>query len=140
MAEGYGALRESTRRVLTVPQDQIAAMLSLSRQTANQILKEFEARGAVRLRYGGIELLDLALLRTSLTAGTPAKLFTIWGNALTVRGRPYDVARDGTRFLTIRAPAAPIRMASERSSCSWCATPARSGRSSCRRHCRTPST
>ena len=44
--------------------------------------------------------------KASLTAGTPTKLFTIWGNALTTRGRPYDVSRDGKRFLAIKAPPA----------------------------------
>lgn len=38
-------------------------MLGLSRQTTNQILKDLEARGALRLTYGEIEITDLGTLR-----------------------------------------------------------------------------
>ncbi|MNY81824.1 hypothetical protein D3C86_2235990 [compost metagenome] len=44
-------------------QEQLAMMLSLSRQTTNQILKDLEAQGALRLTYGEIEILDLDLLQ-----------------------------------------------------------------------------
>ncbi|WP_459199724.1 Crp/Fnr family transcriptional regulator (plasmid) [Ralstonia pseudosolanacearum] len=63
MADGYGDLRLGTRRVLCVPQEQLALLLALSRQTVNQVLKDFEARGLLRLAYGEIELLDFAGLR-----------------------------------------------------------------------------
>ena len=61
MAEGYG--ETGPRRVLHLAQEQLALMLGLSRQTTNQILKELEARGALRLTYGEIEISDLAILR-----------------------------------------------------------------------------
>jgi serine/threonine-protein kinase len=41
--------------------------------------------------------------KATFVAGTPVKLFGIWRNSLTVRGRSYDVARDGKRFLAIKA-------------------------------------
>ncbi|WPB81406.1 Crp/Fnr family transcriptional regulator [Archangium violaceum] len=63
IAEGYGNLREGPRRVIDVSQEQLALMLAISRQTTNQILKELEARGAVRLTYGKIEILSLEKLR-----------------------------------------------------------------------------
>ncbi|KFA91463.1 Crp/Fnr family transcriptional regulator [Archangium violaceum] len=63
IAEGYGNLREGPRRVIDVSQEQLALMLAISRQTTNQILKELEARGAVRLAYGKIEILSLETLR-----------------------------------------------------------------------------
>ncbi|CAJ0730589.1 Crp/Fnr family transcriptional regulator [Ralstonia mannitolilytica] len=63
MAEGYGDLRLGTRRVLHVPQEQLAQLLALSRQTVNQVLKDFQARGLIHVAYGGIELLDPAGLR-----------------------------------------------------------------------------
>ncbi|MFY0572873.1 Crp/Fnr family transcriptional regulator [Archangium lansingense] len=63
IAEGYGNLRGGARRVIDVSQEQLALMLAISRQTTNQILKELEARGAVRLTYGKIELLSLEKLR-----------------------------------------------------------------------------
>ncbi|HEY1028899.1 MAG TPA: Crp/Fnr family transcriptional regulator [Pseudomonas sp.] len=61
IAENYG--EGEPRRVLHLAQEQLALMLSLSRQTTNQILKELEAQGIVRLTYGEIEILDLLRLR-----------------------------------------------------------------------------
>ncbi len=63
MAGGYGDLRLGTRRVLRVPQEQLAQLLALSRQTVNQVLKDFQARGILKVAYGEIELLDLDGLR-----------------------------------------------------------------------------
>jgi CRP/FNR family cyclic AMP-dependent transcriptional regulator len=63
MAESYGELSGQTRRVLEVPQERLAMMLALSRQTANQILKDLETRGLIKLRYGQIEVLQLDELR-----------------------------------------------------------------------------
>ncbi|MCB2569562.1 helix-turn-helix domain-containing protein [Listeria monocytogenes] len=40
-------------------------MLSLSRQTTHQILKDLEAQGILQLSYGGLEILDLAGLRAA---------------------------------------------------------------------------
>ena len=63
LAEGYDNSR--SRQVLHLPQEQLALMLSLSRQTTNQILKDLEAQGILQLSYGGIEILDLAGLRAA---------------------------------------------------------------------------
>ena len=62
IAEGYGEQAEP-RRVIQLAQEQLALMLAISRQTTNQILKELEAQGILRLTYGGIEIIDLARLR-----------------------------------------------------------------------------
>ena len=62
MADVFGVLRLGTRRVLHVPQEQLAQLLSLSRQTVNQVLKDFEARGILKLAYGEIEVLDFSRL------------------------------------------------------------------------------
>jgi CRP/FNR family cyclic AMP-dependent transcriptional regulator len=61
IAENYG--EGEPRRVLHLAQEQLALMLAVSRQTTNQILKELEAQGIVRLSYGEIEVLDLERLR-----------------------------------------------------------------------------
>jgi CRP/FNR family cyclic AMP-dependent transcriptional regulator len=61
MAEGYG--ERSGRRTVEVSQDQLAMMVSTSRQTANQVLKEMEHKGLIRVSYGSIEILDLDGLR-----------------------------------------------------------------------------
>lgn len=63
MAEGYGEFTDRSRRVLPLPQDQLAAMLSLSRQTINQVLRQFEAQGLLKLNYRELELLDINGLR-----------------------------------------------------------------------------
>ncbi|MDP2244253.1 Crp/Fnr family transcriptional regulator [Pseudomonas sp.] len=61
IAENYG--EGEPRRVLHLPQEQLALMLAISRQTTNQILKELQTQGIVRLSYGEIEILDLPRLR-----------------------------------------------------------------------------
>ena len=61
IAENYG--ESEPRRVLHLAQEQLALMLSLSRQTTNQILKELQAQGVVHLNYGEIEILDFERLR-----------------------------------------------------------------------------
>jgi CRP-like cAMP-binding protein len=55
IAEGYGEIDEP-RRVLQLPQEQLASMLSLSRQTTNQILKDLQGQGMLKLGYGEIEI------------------------------------------------------------------------------------
>jgi len=63
MAEGYGDRPNLTRRTVELSQDQLALMLSVSRQTVNQLLKDLEARSLIRLSYASIEILDLEALR-----------------------------------------------------------------------------
>jgi len=64
MAEGYGGSDAGAlRRVLKVPQEDLAMMLALSRQTTNQILRQFETQGALALRYAEIEIVDAEKLR-----------------------------------------------------------------------------
>ncbi len=62
IADSYGELNPP-RRVLQLPQDQLAYMLSLSRQTTNQLLKDLQGQGIVNLKYGEIEILDAGRLR-----------------------------------------------------------------------------
>lgn len=57
MAGGYGE-PGTLRRVLKVPQEDLAMMLALSRQTINQVLKQFETQGALKLGYAEIEIAD----------------------------------------------------------------------------------
>jgi len=62
IAEGYG-WASGARRGIHLSQEQLALMLAISRQTTNQILKDLEAQGILRLTYGGIEILDPERLR-----------------------------------------------------------------------------
>ncbi|WLI06961.1 Crp/Fnr family transcriptional regulator [Pseudomonas sp. FP597] len=62
IAQGYGEI-DQARRTLQLPQEDLAAMLGLSRQTANSLLKALEQQGIIGLSYGAIEILDLKRLR-----------------------------------------------------------------------------
>ena len=66
IAQGYGEV-DHARRVLQLPQEDLAAMLGLSRQTINSLLKALEQQGIIGLSYGAIEIRDLNGLR--LAAG-----------------------------------------------------------------------
>ncbi|WAS53589.1 Crp/Fnr family transcriptional regulator [Burkholderia ambifaria] len=62
IAEGYGGISVG-RTHIRLSQEKLAAMLSLTRQTTNQLLKALQADGAVRLHVGEIELVDVDALR-----------------------------------------------------------------------------
>lgn len=66
VAHGYGRRHALPRQVLRLPQEQLALMLGVSRQSTNKALRALEARGLIALRYGAIELLDLAALRVAI--------------------------------------------------------------------------
>ena len=63
MAEGYGEWLDRKKRVIAVRQEELALMLSTSRQTVNQLMKEMEHKGWLKLAYGQVELVDLEALR-----------------------------------------------------------------------------
>lgn len=65
MAAGYGDLRGHTARELAISQEELASMMAASRQSVNQALKDFEARGWIKVTYGKIEVLDVESLRTA---------------------------------------------------------------------------
>jgi CRP-like cAMP-binding protein len=65
MAGGFDNTQANTQaetapptRIIKVPQEDLAMMLALSRQTINQILRQFEMQGALKLRYAEIEIVD----------------------------------------------------------------------------------
>ena len=74
MAQSYDQWNDSlrTRRELAVSQEQLARMLGLSRQTANQVLQELQQAGLLQLRRGKLEVLDLNGLKTAACYGLPA--------------------------------------------------------------------
>jgi CRP/FNR family transcriptional regulator, cyclic AMP receptor protein len=57
LAQGYGS-RDVARQRIRVAQEVLARMLGVSRQSTNKALKQLEARGALRLYYGEIELIE----------------------------------------------------------------------------------
>lgn len=66
IAEGYGEINHS-RRIIEVSQEQLAQMLSMSRQSTNKILKDLEAQGVLDISYGEIKILSLEKLRAAAT-------------------------------------------------------------------------
>jgi CRP/FNR family cyclic AMP-dependent transcriptional regulator len=58
MARSYGDWKGREKMVIVVQQDQLGSMLSLSRQTVNKILKEFEVLGLLRRARGAVEIID----------------------------------------------------------------------------------
>jgi CRP/FNR family transcriptional regulator, cyclic AMP receptor protein len=64
IAEGYEGLNEM-QSTIRLSQDRLASMVSLSRQTTNQLLKELESQQIVKLRFGEIAILDIERLRAA---------------------------------------------------------------------------
>ncbi len=60
---GWGWRRDNPVHSVHWSQDQLARMLGNARPSVNKSLRELEDSGAIRLRYGTIEVLDSALLR-----------------------------------------------------------------------------
>ncbi|KZY60777.1 hypothetical protein A3742_10655 [Oleiphilus sp. HI0071] len=63
MAENAALNQIRSDLVINVDQASLAAMLSISRQTANQILRGLEERGVISLEYGKIKVRDLEALK-----------------------------------------------------------------------------
>lgn len=63
LGEGHGERKSGVQRVLAVTQEQLAAMLSASRQSVNLAVKELEQGGLIRVAYGQVTLLDVDGLR-----------------------------------------------------------------------------
>ena len=53
--------------MLRITPQELAYLVGLSRQRVNEALAALEAQGAIRVEYGGLRVLDLAALRTSVT-------------------------------------------------------------------------
>lgn len=63
MAQGFGGLDGSSKRIIRVPQEQLGQMLAISRQTVNQLLKQLEVDGVIQLQRGTIEVINLTRLK-----------------------------------------------------------------------------
>lgn len=62
VSHGNGTRPDAPRRRLRLPQEHLALMLGVSRQSANKALRALEDKGVLKLRYGTIELVDVAAL------------------------------------------------------------------------------
>ena len=64
IAGGYGGLNAAQSRI-RLSQDSLASMVSLSRQTTNQLLENLESQRIVSLKSGEITILDFDRLRAA---------------------------------------------------------------------------
>lgn len=55
-------VREAEYDVVRLPQALLAELLAARRTSVNRVLKRFESKGAVRLSYGQVEILDATRL------------------------------------------------------------------------------
>jgi DNA-binding GntR family transcriptional regulator len=55
--------------VLRITQQELAYLVGLSRQRVNEALSTLQGMGAIRVEYGGLRVLDLAALRSSIDKG-----------------------------------------------------------------------
>lgn len=63
LLEGYGQRRGELRHHVRVSQERLGTLLSLSRQTVNELLRELEQASIVQVKRGGLRILDHARLR-----------------------------------------------------------------------------
>jgi len=54
--------------ILRITQQEMAYLVGLSRQRVNEALAALQAQGMIRVEYGGLRVLDLAALRSSMFA------------------------------------------------------------------------
>lgn len=54
--------------LLRITQQELAYLVGLSRQRVNEALTELEAQGTICVEYGGVRILDLEALRSSMVA------------------------------------------------------------------------
>lgn len=57
------ALFPNTGRRVTISQEELGRLSGLSRQVANRALKDLQDRGAIRLGYGSLDVIDLKALQ-----------------------------------------------------------------------------
>lgn len=55
--------------ILRITQQELAYLVGLSRQRVNEALNALQAQGFIRIEYGGLRVLDLEALRSSVFAG-----------------------------------------------------------------------
>ena len=52
--------------ILRITQQELAYLVGLSRQRVNEALSNLQAQQTIRIEYGGLRVLDLAALRSSV--------------------------------------------------------------------------
>jgi CRP/FNR family transcriptional regulator, cyclic AMP receptor protein len=62
----HPVLAPGVGEILRITQQELAYLVGLSRQRVNEALRALEAQGSIRVEYGGLRVLNLTALRTSL--------------------------------------------------------------------------
>ena len=57
--------------VLRITQQELAYLVGLSRQRVNESLSALQEEGTIRVEYGGVRILDLQALRSSVVPARP---------------------------------------------------------------------
>ena len=57
--------------ILRITQQELAYLVGLSRQRVNESLSTLQEQGIIRVEYGGLRILDLAALRSSIFQPRP---------------------------------------------------------------------
>jgi CRP/FNR family transcriptional regulator, cyclic AMP receptor protein len=60
--------------ILRITQQELAYLVGLSRQRVNEALQNLQARSLIRVEYGGLRVLDLNALRSSVFASATSKI------------------------------------------------------------------
>jgi CRP/FNR family transcriptional regulator, cyclic AMP receptor protein len=68
LLEGYGQRKAGPSCRLRVSQERLGMMLSLSRQTVNELLRHMEQEGVIQCQRGGVRILDPGRLRDAAQA------------------------------------------------------------------------
>ena len=64
IAQNYGMWTDRSKRMIDTPQEQLAMMLFMTRQSVNKVLKDLSKQQLIKLHYGAIEILDLEGLKS----------------------------------------------------------------------------
>ena len=63
LSEGYGERKAEPPTRVRVSQERLGMMLSLSRQTVNELLRDLERESIIQCQRGGVRIVDLRRLR-----------------------------------------------------------------------------
>jgi len=68
LLEGYGQRKAEPSCHVRVSQERLGTILSLSRQTVNELLRHLEQEGVIQCQRGGVRVLDPRRLRDAAQA------------------------------------------------------------------------
>ena len=75
--EGYGERKAEPPTRLRVSQERLGMMLSLSRQTINELLRQMEQESIIQCQRGGLRILNPARLRDAARGSSQSTAFAI---------------------------------------------------------------